>query len=62
MDEDKTKKPTDYWLGTDVSTFGTDELDETIARLRAEIERLEAEKAARHGTRSAAEALFSRGG
>lgn len=60
MDMEEPIKPSGYVLGSDVSEFGVDELDEVIAALHEEVSRLEAEKSARSGTRAAADALFGR--
>jgi uncharacterized small protein (DUF1192 family) len=60
LSEDEPKKPADYVVGQDVSLLSAGELQERIEILRAEIERLEAERGARGATKSAAEALFRR--
>jgi uncharacterized small protein (DUF1192 family) len=45
-------------IGQDLSLLSAGELDERIAQLRAEIARLEIERAAKDRSKSAAEALF----
>lgn len=58
-DEPKPKRPP-HIVGEDVSLLSAAELEIRIGLLKAEIERLEAERKARGATRSAAEALFRR--
>jgi uncharacterized small protein (DUF1192 family) len=60
FDEEPRKKPTGYVIGQDVSRMSAGELAERITELKAEIARLEAERAKRGDTKSAAEALFRR--
>lgn len=60
FEEEPAKKPATHVVGQDVSLLSEGELGERIALLRAEIDRLEAERAARSATKSAAEALFRR--
>lgn len=60
MDEDLPQKALAYVVGQDISTFSVEELDESIASLKREIERLEQERATKGSTKSAAEALFRR--
>jgi uncharacterized small protein (DUF1192 family) len=60
FDEEPTKKPAPHVVGQDVSLLSAGELADRIALLKAEIDRLEAERAARGATKSAAEALFRR--
>lgn len=60
FDEEPVKKPAPHVVGQDVSLLSAGELADRIALLKAEIDRLEAERAARGATKSAAEALFRR--
>jgi uncharacterized small protein (DUF1192 family) len=58
-DEPLRKRPV-HVVGQDVSTLSVADLDQRIGDLKAEIARLESERAARGTTKSAAEALFRR--
>ena len=60
FEEEPRKKASAYVIGQDVSLMSAGELGERIADLKAEIARLEAERARRGETKSAAEALFRR--
>jgi uncharacterized small protein (DUF1192 family) len=60
FDDEPLKKPKPHEIGQDLSLLSVEELRERIGLLRAEIERLEAELAAKGATKSAAEALFRR--
>jgi len=60
MDEDVPAKRPAYAIGQDISTFSVGDLGETIAVLKAEIERLERARESKDSTRNAAEALFRR--
>ena len=60
-DDDKPRRKISHEIGQDLSLLSVDELSERIALLREEIARLEAERAAKGTTKSAAEALFRRG-
>ena len=51
-------KPSTHVIGQDLYALSVGELDERIALLRAEIERLEAARAAKDASRSAAAAAF----
>jgi uncharacterized small protein (DUF1192 family) len=51
-------RPTAHELGQDLSALSVDELEERIALLRREIERLEAAKAAKEASRKAADGVF----
>ncbi len=51
------KKPP-YALGTDLSLFSVEELEELIAECRGEIDRLEAELKAKRKSITAADAIF----
>jgi uncharacterized small protein (DUF1192 family) len=59
--DDEPRKPASaHVVGQDISLMSADELGQRIALLKAEIERLEEERAKRGATKSAAEALFRR--
>jgi uncharacterized small protein (DUF1192 family) len=60
-DETRPVVPVAHQIGADLSTLSFGELQERITLLKTEIERLEAELAAKDSTRHAAESLFSRG-
>lgn len=60
FDDEPAKKKVVHEIGQDLSTLSVGELEERIAQLHAEIERLQAEKSAKGATRSAADALFRR--
>ena len=60
FDDEPKKKPKVHEIGQDISLLSVGELNERIAALRAEMERLEAELASKSVTKSAAEALFRR--
>lgn len=57
-EDDAKPKLKAFLLGQDVSAFSIADLDETVERLRAEIERLNAEKARKLKSAAAADALF----
>ena len=61
FDDEPKKKPRPHEIGQDLSLLSVGELSERINLLRDEIARLEAERAAKGETKSAAEALFRRG-
>jgi uncharacterized small protein (DUF1192 family) len=56
----KPKAPTTHEIGQNVDTLSATELGERIDLLKSEIARLEQAIAARHATRAAADAAFSR--
>lgn len=60
MEDEPVRSKTPHVVGEDVSLLSAAELELRIGMLRAEIERLEAERQARGATRNAAEALFRR--
>jgi uncharacterized small protein (DUF1192 family) len=60
FDDEPRKQPKQHEIGQDLSLLSVGELDERIALLKAEIERLEAELQAKGATKSAAESLFRR--
>lgn len=57
-DEGRVKTPPRHEIGSDLSSISVDELDERIALLQGEIERLEAEKTRKQASRDAAAAFF----
>jgi uncharacterized small protein (DUF1192 family) len=59
-DEDRPKKKLVHDIGQDLSLLSIEELGERIALLRDEIERLEAARAKKHASRSAADQFFKR--
>lgn len=60
MDADEPKKKPQYQLGQDLSLLSHEELGETVAALKEEIARLEAEMSSKSASRDAAEAFFKR--
>ena len=60
FDDEPVKKKVVHEIGQDLSALSVGELEERIAQLSAEIERLQAEKSAKGVTRNAADALFRR--
>lgn len=58
FDDDRPAKKTAHEIGSDLSLLSVDELAARIALLKEEIVRLEAEKAKKGASRSAAEGLF----
>lgn len=61
FDDPPPRKPTStHEIGQDLAALSLHELDERIALLRAEIERLEAAKAKKAASLSAADAFFTR--
>lgn len=58
IDDDRPKKKLAHEIGQDVSLVSVGELQERIALLAAEIERLEGEVVKRNASRSAADAVF----
>ncbi len=57
-EEGRPIKQAAHEIGQDLSLVSETELDNRIAMLRAEIERIEAEKAKRGATRAAADSFF----
>lgn len=57
-DDDRPVRKVAHEIGSDLSLLSVDELTKRIALLQAEIGRLEAEKARKSESRSAAEKLF----
>src|SRR5690606_38771758 len=60
FDDEPLARPKAHVIGQDLSLLSVGDLDERIGLLRAEIERLEAERKAKGATKTAAEALFRR--
>ena len=58
FDDEPVKKAPEHVIGQDLSLLSAHELEERIAMLRAEIDRLEAERQAKGASKSAAEAFF----
>ncbi len=58
FEDDRPVKKIAHEIGSDLSLLSVDELTARIDLLRAEIERLEAEKLKKGASRSAAENLF----
>lgn len=57
-DDDRPKPKKLHEIGSDLTFLSSGELEERIALLRAEIERLEADMASKTTSRSAAETFF----
>lgn len=60
FDDEPTKRVVTHEIGQDLSLLSVADLVERIGMLKAEIARLEAERAAKDATRNSAEALFNR--
>jgi uncharacterized small protein (DUF1192 family) len=58
FEDDRPLKKIAHEIGSDLSLLSVDELSARLDLLRAEIERLEAEKAKKGSSRTAAENLF----
>ncbi|PRD43924.1 DUF1192 domain-containing protein [Phyllobacterium phragmitis] len=58
FDDEPPIRKTAHEIGQDLSLLSVAELDERIAILRAEIERLEADRDKKGDSKTAAEALF----
>jgi uncharacterized small protein (DUF1192 family) len=59
-DEDRPKKKLVHEIGQDLALLSIEELAERIALLMSEIERLEAARAKKQASRSAADQFFKR--
>ena len=57
-DDDRPKRKVAHDIGQDLSLLSVEELDERIALLRAEIERLSAASAKKRASRDAANQFF----
>lgn len=60
MDDDRPKKKLVHEIGQDLSLISVAELDERVALLETEIERLKADRAGKLASRSAADQVFKR--
>jgi len=60
IDDDRPKQTISHEIGQDLSLLSVGEIDERVALLRAEIGRLEADRAKKEASRSAADAVFKR--
>lgn len=58
FDDERPRKKQEHEIGSDLSLLSVDELDARIALLKAEIQRLEAERTRKGASRSAADKLF----
>mgnify|MGYP001390861829 FL=1 len=58
LDDDRPKKKLAHEIGQDVSLVSEGELEERIALLQGEIDRLRTEVTKRRASRSAADAVF----
>ena len=58
LDDEPRKKPTAHEVGQDLSSLSVHELEERIALLRGEIERLAAARAAKSASMAAADTFF----
>lgn len=58
LDDRPRPKPPVHEIGQDLATLSLAELDERIAALTAEIERLRAARARKEASRSAADSVF----
>lgn len=58
FDDEAVKKPKAHVVGMPIDTMSVGELEERIALLKTEIDRLEQAIAARQKTRAAADSLF----
>jgi uncharacterized small protein (DUF1192 family) len=59
-DEDRPKKKLVHEIGQDLALLSIEELSERIALLTSEIERLDAARAKKQASRSAADQFFKR--
>lgn len=59
-DDAPVRKTVAHAIGQDLALLSVDELAERIELLRAEIERLEADRARKQASRNAADAIFKR--
>ncbi len=58
FDDDKPKRILAHEIGQDLSLLSVGDLDERILLMKAEILRLEIDRASKEASRSAAESLF----
>ena len=59
-DDERPKKKIAHEIGQDLTLLSVTELDERVVLMRAEIARLEADKAKKQAQRSAADQFFKR--
>ena len=59
-DDDRPKAPVSHGIGQNLDALSVSDLDERIALLRREIERLEAARTAKQAALGAADAFFKR--
>jgi uncharacterized small protein (DUF1192 family) len=59
-DEDRPKKKIVHEIGSELALLSVKELDERVALLKEEIARLEADKARKQASRSAADNFFKK--
>jgi uncharacterized small protein (DUF1192 family) len=59
-DDDRPKKKIPHEIGQDLALLSLEELDERIAILTGEVERLELARAKKQASRSAADQFFKR--
>ncbi|CAN5363396.1 DUF1192 domain-containing protein [soil metagenome] len=57
-DDDKPRKKISHEVGQDLSLLSVGDVEERIAMLKAEIERLKADAVKKHASRNAANAFF----
>jgi uncharacterized small protein (DUF1192 family) len=60
IDDELPKKKIAHEIGQDLGLLSVKELDERVALLKEEIERLEADKTKKQSTRTAADQFFKR--
>ena len=60
IDDDRPKKKIAHELGQDLSLLSVGEIDERVALLNAEIERLMTDRARKEASRLAADTVFKR--
>jgi uncharacterized small protein (DUF1192 family) len=57
-DDDKPRRKISHEIGQDLSLLSVEELDERVALLRGEIDRLQAAVAKKRASRDAADSIF----
>ncbi len=60
IDDDRPKKKITHYIGQELALLSVGEIDERIALLTSEIERLAADRAKKEASRMAADAVFKR--
>lgn len=58
VDENEPKKKLPFQIGQDISDFSVSDIEEIVADLEEEIERLQADAKQKQASKSAADALF----